>query len=56
MSVSFYFYLACVMESLCVNCEQNGKTTILLTKIPMFSDIIIVAFECENCGYKNSEV
>ncbi|CAD8057016.1 unnamed protein product [Paramecium primaurelia] len=45
-----------VTDSLCVNCEKQGKTTILLTKIPMFSNIIIVSFDCEHCGYKNNEV
>lgn len=44
------------IESFCVNCEQNGLTRILLTKIPFFKEIIIMAFDCEHCGYKNSEV
>ena len=25
-----------VIESLCVQCENNGKTTLLMTKIPFF--------------------
>ncbi len=44
------------IESFCVNCEKNGITRILLTKIPFFKEIIIMAFECPECGYKNSEV
>lgn len=44
------------IESFCVNCEENGITRILLTKIPFFKEIIIMAFECEQCGYRNSEV
>lgn len=44
------------IESLCVNCEENGITRILLTKIPFFKEIIIMAFECPHCGYRNSEV
>ena len=44
------------IESFCVVCEQNGTTRILLTKIPFFKEIIIMAFECPNCGYRNSEV
>ncbi len=44
------------IESLCVNCEENGITRILLTKIPFFKEIIVMAFECEQCGYRNSEV
>ena len=44
------------IESLCVNCEENGVTRILLTKIPFFKEIIIMAFECLHCGLRNSEV
>jgi zinc finger protein len=44
------------IESFCVNCEQNGITRILLTKIPFFKEIILMAFDCEHCGYKSSEV
>ena len=34
-----------IIESLCVNCEKNGKTMILLTKIPFFKGkaILILA-------------
>jgi zinc finger protein len=44
------------IESLCMNCHQNGITRILLTKIPFFKEIILMAFSCPECGYKNSEV
>jgi len=44
------------IESFCVNCEKNGITRILLTKIPYFKEIIIMAFDCPHCGYRNSEV
>lgn len=44
------------IESYCVNCEDNGITRILLTKIPFFKEIIIMAFDCEHCGYRSSEV
>jgi len=52
-----------------MNCEAQGKTTLLFTKIPffqgktlnrqkcwIFSEVIVVAFECEECGYKNNEL
>jgi len=52
-----------------MNCEQQGKTTLLFTKIPffqgknltilnlsIFTEVIVVAFECEHCGYKNNEL
>lgn len=44
------------VESFCPNCEKNGITRFLLTKIPFFKEIIVMAFECSNCGYRNSEV
>ncbi len=44
------------LESFCVNCEDNGITRILPTKIPFFKEIIIMAFECPNCGFRSSEV
>ena len=44
------------VKSLCVGCEDEGETKILLTKIPFFRDVILMAFECEHCGLRNSEV
>lgn len=44
------------IESLCMNCEKNGTTRLLLTKIPFFREIIIMSFECPHCGFKNSEI
>lgn len=44
------------IESLCVNCEKNGTTRILFTKIPFFKEIIVMAFDCSHCGYRNTEV
>ena len=44
------------MESVCMGCQKNGKTTILMTKIPMFREIILISFYCESCGFKNNEV
>ncbi|KAL9645079.1 hypothetical protein ABK040_004570 [Willaertia magna] len=44
------------LESYCVNCEKNGITKFLFTKIPHFREIIISSFECPHCGYRNQEV
>ena len=44
------------MPSYCVCCEENGTTNLLLTKIPYFRDVIIMAFSCPHCGYRSSEV
>jgi zinc finger protein len=28
----------------------------MLTKIPYFKEVLISSFQCEECGYKNSEI
>ncbi|KAI4107621.1 MAG: hypothetical protein LQ339_002527 [Xanthoria mediterranea] len=44
------------IESLCINCEENGETRLFLTKIPYFREIIIMSFSCEHCGFENTDV
>eukprot|EP01049_Picozoa_sp_SAG25_P005105 SAG25_NODE_339_length_9497_cov_2.975109_6_plen_233_part_00 len=44
-----------IVESYCVECGNNGKTTFLPTVIPHFKRIIVSAFSCPHCGYSNSE-
>ncbi|CEG44394.1 zinc finger protein zpr1 [Plasmopara halstedii] len=44
------------MESLCMNCHEDGTTKLLLTMIPYFREVILMSFECEHCGFRNSEV
>lgn len=44
------------IESLCVNCGQNGITKMLLTKIPFYKEVVIMSFECSECGYSNNEI
>lgn len=44
------------IESLCMNCEGNGTTRLLLTVIPFFKEVILMSFECPHCGLKNSEI
>ncbi|CEP08834.1 hypothetical protein [Parasitella parasitica] len=44
------------IESLCMKCGENGTTRILLSKIPHFREIIIMAFECPHCGFRNNEL
>ncbi|CEG68084.1 hypothetical protein RMATCC62417_04409 [Rhizopus microsporus] len=44
------------IESLCMKCQENGITRILLSKIPHFKEIIIMAFECPHCGFRNNEL
>jgi hypothetical protein len=44
------------IESYCVSCEENGKTNVLMTKIPFFREVILMAFSCQHCGFRSSEV
>ncbi|ODV77627.1 zf-ZPR1-domain-containing protein [Suhomyces tanzawaensis NRRL Y-17324] len=44
------------VESLCMNCHENGTTRMLLTKIPFFREIILMSFYCPHCHFKNSEI
>ncbi|KAF2832942.1 zf-ZPR1-domain-containing protein [Ophiobolus disseminans] len=44
------------IESLCMNCHEDGTTRLLLTKIPFFREIVIMSFECPHCFFKNTEV
>jgi zinc finger protein len=44
------------IDSLCMNCHAQGKTKFMYTAIPMFKEIIISSFYCDECGLKNSEV
>lgn len=44
------------IESLCMNCHENGITRLLLTRIPFFREIIIMSFFCPHCNFKNSEI
>lgn len=44
------------IESLCMNCHEDGMTRLLLTRIPKFREIVIMSFACDHCGFKNSEV
>uniref|UniRef100_A0A672J9V1 Zinc finger ZPR1-type domain-containing protein n=1 Tax=Salarias fasciatus TaxID=181472 RepID=A0A672J9V1_SALFA len=44
------------IESMCMNCYQNGTTRLLLTRIPFFKEIIVSSFSCANCGWANTEI
>ncbi|CAK7201962.1 nucleolar zinc-finger protein [Sporothrix eucalyptigena] len=44
------------IESLCMNCHENGMTRLLLTRIPYFREVIVMSFRCEHCGFQNNEI
>jgi zinc finger protein len=44
-----------------MNCQENGETRngitkFMMTKIPMFKEIILSSFSCDYCHDKNTEV
>ena len=45
-----------VMPSLCMNCMEEGETTLLLTKIPFFREVMISHFECPHCHYSDNSI
>lgn len=44
------------IQSLCMECGEDGTTSFLLTSIPHFRELIISSFECPECGYKNNGI
>ncbi|XP_064463988.1 zinc finger protein ZPR1-like [Ornithodoros turicata] len=44
------------IESLCMQCHENGTTRLLLTKIPFYKEVVIMSFNCDNCGWQNNEL
>ncbi|KAG8190136.1 hypothetical protein JTE90_026704 [Oedothorax gibbosus] len=44
------------IESLCLQCGENGITKLLLTKIPFYKEVVIMSFYCDNCKWKNNEL
>ncbi|EFZ02185.1 ZPR1 zinc-finger domain protein [Metarhizium robertsii] len=44
------------IESLCMNCGENGVTRLLLTAIPYFREVVIMSFSCEHCNVQNNEI
>uniref|UniRef100_A0A182Q2Z5 Zinc finger protein ZPR1 n=1 Tax=Anopheles farauti TaxID=69004 RepID=A0A182Q2Z5_9DIPT len=44
------------VESMCMNCHENGITRLLLTQIPFYKEVVIMSFSCDHCGYENNEI
>jgi|LauGreDrversion4_2_1035121.scaffolds.fasta_scaffold682823_1 zinc finger protein len=40
----------------CYACGRGGDAQMCLSSIPFFKEIIIMAFSCEYCGYRNTEI
>ncbi|KAG5337158.1 hypothetical protein C0989_010457 [Termitomyces sp. Mn162] len=44
------------VNSLCMNCHEQGVTRLMLTSIPYFREVIVMSFRCEHCGATNNEI
>ncbi|KAK2153757.1 hypothetical protein LSH36_287g03017 [Paralvinella palmiformis] len=44
------------VESLCSNCEDQGLTRLMLTRIPFFQEVILSSFHCDHCGNENRHI
>ncbi|TKR86526.1 hypothetical protein L596_011103 [Steinernema carpocapsae] len=44
------------IESLCMQCHENGTTRLMCTRIPYYRQVILVSFSCDHCGYRNNEL
>ncbi|GAO49453.1 zf-ZPR1-domain-containing protein [Saitoella complicata NRRL Y-17804] len=44
------------IESLCMQCHEQGMTRLLLTRIPFFKEVVLMSFACPHCGFRNSEI
>ena len=40
----------------CSNCHEMGNVRMCFSSIPFFKEIIMMAFVCDECGYRNSEI
>lgn len=45
-----------IKGSLCMSCGGDGTTRMLTTKIPLFREVILSSFECDDCHWRNNEV
>uniref|UniRef100_A0AC35TSL7 Zinc finger protein ZPR1 n=1 Tax=Rhabditophanes sp. KR3021 TaxID=114890 RepID=A0AC35TSL7_9BILA len=44
------------IESLCMNCYDNGITRLMCIRIPYYKQVILMSFFCEHCNFKNNEI
>lgn len=40
----------------CPNCQRPGEMLMCMTEIPHFKEVIIMAYDCQECGFKSNEV
>jgi zinc finger protein len=44
------------IDSVCMSCFKQGRTKLLLTRIPFYRDVIISSFACEHCNIINNGI
>jgi C4-type Zn-finger protein len=44
------------LDSICMNCYKQGRTKLLLTRIPFYRDVVISSFACEHCNLINNGI
>lgn len=44
------------LPGICPNCTTEGESLTAITDIPHFKEVIIMAFDCSFCGFRNNEV
>lgn len=42
------------IDSVCMNCYEQGHTRLMLTRIPFYRDVVISSFNCDHCHYINN--
>ncbi|KAL0476831.1 zpr1 [Acrasis kona] len=45
----------CFIEK-CYGCTKPGELNMLLTKVPHFKEMVVMAFNCDHCGFRSNEV
>jgi zinc finger protein len=40
----------------CPNCHAPGKSEMCMIDVPFFKEVLIMAFVCQKCGFRNNEV
>jgi zinc finger protein len=40
----------------CYSCGKEGEAKMCIASIPFFKEIIIMAFSCDYCGYRNTDI
>ena len=40
----------------CYACNKEGEAKMCIASIPFFKEIIIMAFSCDYCGYRNTDI